>query len=341
MIDQLKKRIFLFFAVLLIFTLYGCLSPPVLVTKPGTVVLPDQLSELKQISKYPFYELHYVGDYGFAEYLQTGQYPAFSQIPSFSSSFACSGFAAFGETEQAIFGRNFDWHEHPALILITDPPDGYASVSMVDISYLGYDAENTPLADPQGLVNAPYLPFDGMNEQGFAVGMMAVGHAEGGDDPNKITLDSLELIRLMLDYAGNVPQALTLITDFNVDFGSVPIHYLLADRSGNTAVVEYLDGEAVVVQTQDNWQVSTNFILSEENPSGADSSCWRYNHITQTLSDADGRLDESSGMQLLREVSQGGEMGTRWSMIYDLTTLNIFVAINGDFGQVHEFSLAD
>ena len=41
-----------------------------------------------------------------------------------------------------VYGRNFDWQYSPALLLFTNPPDGYASVSMVDIEYL-VGAENT------------------------------------------------------------------------------------------------------------------------------------------------------------------------------------------------------
>jgi len=337
----MKKWIFPSQILLILLFIVGCRSATVVIDKPITAPLPEQLTELKQISDYPFYEAHHVGDYGFAEYIKTGQYASLGMEPNFQTSFACSVYAAYGEPNHVIFGRNFDWHENYALILFTQPPDGYASVSMVDISYLGYNRYHSPLGYPKKLLETPYQPFDGMNAQGLAVGMMAVSHAEGGNDPEKVTLDSLELIRLMLDYAGNVEQALELITDFNVDFGSVPIHYLLADRSGNSAVVEYLDGEPVVVKGQDNWQVSTNFILSEENPSGADSSCRRYNHLIDTLEDSDGQLNIAQGMELLRAVSQEGEMGTRWSMIYDLTSLDITVAINRDYQRLYEFTLDD
>ncbi len=133
---------------------------------------------------------------------------------------------------------------------------------MVDISYLGYDRQHSPLDDPQALLRAPYLPFDGMNEHGLAVGMMSVSHAEGGVDKEKFTLDELELIRLMLDYARDVPEALDLLEDFNIDFGSVPVHFLLADASGNSAVVEYLAGVPVVVKSAQPWQVATNFLIT-------------------------------------------------------------------------------
>jgi len=302
-------------------------------------VLPAYLESLAQVSEYPFYEAQYKGDYEFEVYLQSGEYPSLTIEPVNSGAYACSCFAALGDADAPIFGRNFDWNEHPALILFTDPASGYKSVSMVDISYLGYDKEFTPLDDPEELLRAPYLPFDGMNENGLAVGTMSVGHAAGGSDENKVTLDSLELIRLMLDYARDVPEALKLIEDYNVDFGTVPVHYLLADRAGNSAVVEYLGGKPVVIEKEDAWQAATNFILTEEQPSGADSSCRRYNQIVRTMETSEGNLEIEEGMHLLQETSQGGETGTRWSIIYDLLNKTVSVVIDRDYQQVFAFSL--
>lgn len=149
----------------------------------------DTLVSLKQVADFPLYEMHYYGDYGFREFLNTGITKlgnSSTNRTETSAYWACTCFAGSHSSSDKISGRNFDWHTHPALILFTDPPDGYASVSMVDISYLGFSIENTPTSDSQRLLEAPYLPFDGMNEKGVAVGIMAVTHAEGGNDPAKI-----------------------------------------------------------------------------------------------------------------------------------------------------------
>ena len=45
------------------------------------------------------------------------------------------------------YGRNFDWEFSPALLLFTDPPDGYASVSMVDLTFLGISPAASKDAD--------------------------------------------------------------------------------------------------------------------------------------------------------------------------------------------------
>ena len=154
---------------------------------------------LRQVDDWPLYVLRYEGDYGFGEYLRTGEYPSFGAAPVRESAWACTCFAALNPAGDRVFGRNFDWHEHPALLLFTDPPDGYASVSMVDISYLGFDRAGNQPQNADELKRAPYMPFDGMNERGLAVGMMALDSADAPNDPSKRTLDSLEVIRLLLD----------------------------------------------------------------------------------------------------------------------------------------------
>ena len=239
-----------------------------------------------------------------------------------------------------LLGRNFDWYVHPALILFTDPPDGYASISMVDISYLGVEGEIDTEAERQGLQRAPFLPFDGMNEHGLAVGMMAVSHAEGGDDPTKRTLDSLEVIRLLLDYARTVDEALALLGDYNVDFeGGPPVHYLIADRTGASAVVEYLAGTPVILRNEQPFQVSTNFILQEEQPVGAGSSCWRYNQAYSTLESASGALSAEAAMGLLQSVSQSGDFPTIWSVVYNLTQGEVALAVGREYTTLHLFHL--
>lgn len=335
------KRIIYFISVLLfIVMLSSCLEKQ---TDPMDLVVtditPERSSTLEQISEYPLYVYFYSGDYGFEEYLQTGEYGSKQGVITKENTYSCSCFSAFGDERQAIFGRNFDWYYHPVLILFTQPSSGYRSVSMVDISYLGYDVDHSPLDDPQALLQTPYIPFDGMNEMGLAVGMMSIAHAEGGDDPQKVTIGSLELMRLLLDYAGNVEEAIRLIQDYNVDFEDIPVHYMIADKEGHSAIIEYIDGEPLVVRNDQEWQVSTNFLITEASSLGTHSTCWRYNLLEKELQRSNGVLDVQTGMGLLSKVSQAGDFATRWSVVYDLTHAKLQVAIGGEYNEVYEFSL--
>ncbi len=244
-----------------------------------------------------------------------------------------------GDAGERIFGRNFDWYLHPVMVLFTQPAGRYASVALVDLHYLGYGEALSPMEDPSALGDAPYLPFDGMNEYGLAVGMMAVPHAEGGTDPDKPTLEELEMIRVVLDSARDVPEALVLFDQYNLDFGNVPVHFMIADAVGNSAVVEYLDGKPVITQKELDWQVSTNFILSEEQPAGDESPCWRYNLLYAELQKSQGMANEEQAMNLLAQVSQGGETATRWSGVYNLSALTLDLALGRNFQQVFQFKL--
>ena len=49
-----------------------------------------------------------------------------------------------GENGEILFGRNFDFGYSPSMQVFTDPDNGYASVSTVNLSFLRYDAENLP-----------------------------------------------------------------------------------------------------------------------------------------------------------------------------------------------------
>jgi choloylglycine hydrolase len=293
------------------------------------------LSSLQKQDK-ALYVMTYAGDYGFDEFLRTGvrEEPSAGLLSEKKSGWACTCFV----TANLQFGRNFDWENDPALLLFTAPPGGYASVSMVDISYLGYKTSgDIPWLERARLLDAPYYPFDGMNEYGLSVGLMAVPHAEGGNDPQKITLDSLQAIRLMLDHARTVDEAVKLLEGYNIDFdGGPPVHYLLADFAGRSAVVEFLDNQIKVVRSDQPWQVSTNFILSGLAPEQALSSCGRYKKVYQTINQAQGVLSAEGSMDLLKAVSQNN---TLWSVTYGLESGEIRLASSRNYQQVFRYQL--
>jgi len=298
------------------------------------------LGSLKQVDNSPLYIMTYKGKYGFREYLSTGKRINTSSIISKYKKpehWACTCFAAMSNDGDAIFGRNFDWYNKPALLLFTDPPDGYSSVSIVDIFYLGY-TENIPMEswdDRKNLLEAPYYPFDGMNEHGVAIGMMSIPYVKTPYDPEKVTIQELEVIRLVLDYAKNTEEAISLIAKYNVQMEEVPIHYLIADPSGKSAVIEFIDGEMVVIRNNEPFQVSTNFIIHK---SGAPEirPSWRYDTVYRYLLDQAGNISEKNAMDLLERVSQSNTM---WSAVYNMITGEIQVSIDKKFNNIKRFNL--
>jgi hypothetical protein len=303
------------------------------------------LASLEKVSDFPLYVMEYQGDYGFTEFLNSAHLQQSFALPSTmpilqGATWACTGFAALQPGGDILFGRNFDWRRHPALLLFTHPSDGYASVSMVDVSYLGFNQTQADWRDRRALLASPYWPFDGMNSAGLAVGMMAVPRAEDNSDPAKPTLNELQVIRLLLDRAATVAEAMQLLDSVNIDFGEgPPLHYMIADAYGASAVVEFIAGEMVVLPNSAPWQVSTNFLISQEQPQGADSSCWRYNKAYAALQHSGGTLSSGEAMELLEDVSQEGDYPTLWSVVYNLSQGSLTLAMDRNYQQMLNFAL--
>jgi hypothetical protein len=291
-----------------------------------------------EVDDFPLYTLHY---YGSSEPGLSGLVgPRQSANAPLPAALACSLFAALADGDK-FYGRNFDWVDSPALLLFTHPTNGYASVSMVDLAYLGFGDKVNQLTElsldqRQALLNTPALPFDGMNERGLVVGMAAVPDGNAQSDPGKETIDSLQVIRRMLDQASTVDEAVAILQQYNIEWGSGPaLHYLIADRSGQSALVEFYQGKIHIVPNDKPWHLATNFLLSSVSGSTA-GQCARYDKIDQRLSTSAGSLDAKEALRLLRDVSQAN---TQWSIVYGLSTGEVMVTMGRKYSRTHTFQL--
>jgi hypothetical protein len=328
----------LFSIIALLFTFIACSKngTPLSNNNNGTSVFKS----LQKVDDYPVYMMEYEMDYQFDDYLETGNWPELSiSVPEkfVTGDWGCTCFSAMGDENTKIFGRNFDWHYCIPLVLYTNPANAYASVSTVDLEYFGFHPGNLPeeAADKESLLYTPYLPFDGMNEKGVAVGMMAVSTARGPFDESKVTIGEIELIRLILDYAASAEEALTLIQQYNIRFTSPPIHYMISDRSGFSVIVEFIDGNMYTFTSSDSLQVSTNFII-QGSGAPSHSPCWRYNHTYHALKEKEGALAREEGLSLLSQVSQSS---TIWSTIYDLSSGEILMVPGRKYATPLQFQL--
>jgi len=295
------------------------------------------LSSLEKVDDFPLYTMHY---YGWSELGSSYSDDRQLADAKLSPAWGCSLFAAMGGADK-FYGRNFDWEMSPALLLFNHPTDGYASVSMVDMAYLGIDGDVNKLTElsldqRKALLEAPFLPFDGMNERGLAVGMAAVTLGDMKPDPNKETIDSLMVIRKMLDQAANVDEAVVILQSYNIDWGSgPPLHYLIADRSGRAVLAEFYEGKLQLLPNDKPWHLATNFLISAVNGSAV-GQCARYDKLEGQLSTTDRGLDVGDAMSLLQDVSQAN---TQWSVVYGFSTGDVTVTMGRQYDRVHTFHI--
>ncbi|MHC4460224.1 MAG: carcinine hydrolase/isopenicillin-N N-acyltransferase family protein [Planctomycetota bacterium] len=292
------------------------------------------MASLEKVDDFPLYVMKYRGEYFFDFFAEYGtEWGPYRKIYEIVNPDACTSFATLNPEGDAVFGRNFDWQHRASLLLFTEPSNGYASVSMVDLYYLGLEGmQEIPWSKRFVLLGSPYATIDGMNECGVAIAQNAVLKRNTPKDPNKPTLLNSQIIRLVLDHAADVDEALTLIQKYNVDFADVSVHFHVADASGKSAIVEYVDGGVSIVRDDNLWQVSTNYLFSE--PQQPD--CWRYKKASQSLREAQGNISQDKAMHLLKDTSQDS---TVWSVVYNLVTGQIHLVMGKNYDRIHTFTL--
>lgn len=299
----------------------------------------------------------------------------------------CSSFTATAENGDALFARNYDFSKTNAMLVFTEANEGrHATISTVDLQFLGIDVDQdmTGLMDKVICLAAPYAPLDGINDAGVSCGIYMT--YQGGEetvatsqDTDKPDFTSTTLLRLILDYADSVEEAVQIASSYDLhDSASTSYHYMVADASGKSAILEWTNDSAVdttdndgsqrtlkvVYNDQDsaigereaasNYQVVTNFVLQPgyyegvpaENKKGAD----RYDRLYEELQATDGVVaDDQAAMDILQTVGRRSwdnddkNSCTVHSAVYNLTQKTVLWVTNENYDDpsaVFTFSLA-
>ena len=152
--------------------------------------------------------------------------------------FDCSTLSVENQDGGYLFGRNFAWNACNGLIVSARSENSYASVSTVNMDFIragGIDISKLP--DSVRAIVSLYAPLDGMNEKGLAVSVNMIQDSVSiNQDTAKPDLTTTTAVRLLLDKAANVEEALELLRqyDFNSSMGMM-VHLALADADGRNA----------------------------------------------------------------------------------------------------------
>lgn len=317
------------------------------------------LMSLEKVDDYGMYQMTYCGDYGFDDFLEVGagndaDIEAFVTkqllkglpIDLGVTGNGCTAFVVKNENGNILFGRNFDFTYAPSLQLYTTPDNGYASVSTINLAFAGYSEDNLPdssFFNSFLTLAAPFLPFDGMNEKGLAIALLAVPEAQVPYDPDKITLNTTTAIRLVLDKAATVEEAVELLKQYNIYFsGGIACHYLIADASEHSVIVEYVNQELCVVGTETGYQIASNFITYDGlNIGEGFTEFERYDKVQNAIEANSGILEASQAVQLLANVGVFDDDTDKlqWSVLYNLTTGDGAIFANRKTNNLINFQL--
>ena len=288
-----------------------------------------------------FSAVRYDGDYGFDEFLAGGGASSDGEVVEYLANnllsdlnlgdllggiFGCSTIAVQSPDGDALFGRNFDWKNCEAMVVESHPENGHASLSTVNMDFISQNVGGGMVGmalnlDEFKTLAALYAPLDGMNEAGLAVSVnMIQDSAVIEQNTDKPDITTTTAIRLLLDKAGSVDEALELLRQYDLH-GSMGmmIHFAIADSAGRSVAVEYVDNEMVITETP----VLTNFYLAEGEKQGigTEQSHERYDILRNKLEETP-KMEMEDVRDALDRVSKDnfGEFeSTEWSIVMNLS----------------------
>lgn len=338
----------------------------------------DGEGRLYEINYTVDYKLDAVLDAGYTSTAQLFNYIAallYDSIPTTKAKVSlgtgCSAFAVpEAQSGNYLMGRNYDYRHTSsngdgytpiaAILVRTAPKGGKASISMVDALNLGYGQGfyNDGTTDLSLMMGLPYAALDGINEDGFAIGVLSLNENQTNQQTGKPRIGTTTAIRMLLDRASTVKEAIEMLGSYDMDMrgsGRGNYHYFMADAKGDYAIVEYTlpEGDTTprvmeVLSGNDSLRCVTNFYVSPTMVGTTDG--WgsshgkaRYETLRTTLLANNYALRESDAMPLLQAVSQPPTeeltSQTQWSALYDLTAKTLRLAILREYGREYNFKV--
>jgi len=203
------------------------------------------------------------------------------------------------------------------------------------------------------------FPSGGMNEVGLIVEQTTLRETQYPSLDSRPAVKELQVIQFLLDTCETVPQALKSLAEVRISQTTSTIQYILLDRKGNSAIVEYLNGHMQVfeddcmpvpVLTNTIYTEALNFLYSNGNKHPAFLDEYAKNSVERFCVTASllEQMDNGSKPQvsdLYKILDAAQRPDTIWKIIYDPISLRIHIKTQWDCGQkwinLNEFDFSD
>jgi len=342
------------------------------------------VSTLKDLADGHIYSVEYSAEYCLDEIMESGgasssvqllgkAIPRLTTVPLGKSGagldFGCSAFCVRSPEGDVLVGRNFDYRfVSSSNMLVHNVTKGAReSICVSALPFLDKDVYVAgALSDGKTDLSIPvtasiYCCLDGMNDAGLFIGVLSLRGTGGAvqHDSKKSDIVPTLAIRLALDGCTSVDEAVEVFRSHNFfadgENSDSNYHFLIADASGKSVVVEYYrPGEVPPLSdpAAKDWSMNlldtdhvTNFYLSEgwQNVGGGRE---RYDKLHETLEKKNRVMTEDECMSLLDDVhtdlnSEGGDItsNTQWSVVYNLTKKAATICVDKDYKRRIPYNL--
>ena len=190
------------------------------------------------------------------------------------------------------------------------------------------------------------FPYGGMNEAGLVIDQMWLDKTKYPESDNRYGLSELQWIQYQLDNSITINDVIASDTLVRVSFQSQPIHFLLCDKQGDVATIEYINGKLVYHKDKDlpvtvlannTYEESIDYTKKFIEFGGNDTIPKTNKSLDRFVLAASmvKEFDESKSgdiidysFNILDTVSQGEY--TFWSIVYDIANMKIHYKTYGN-----------
>jgi penicillin V acylase-like amidase (Ntn superfamily) len=245
---------------------------------------------------------------------------AFGLIANSLPADACTTFC-LRDDGRILFGKNYDWNVGDGLLVVNqrgmarkadmpgDKPAQWVSRhGSVTFNQYGRD-----------------FPSGGMNEAGLVIELMWMEGSRYPAPDKRPAVDVLQWIQYNLDTHATVAEVLAADQKVRLA-GEVPLHYLVADRKGQVATVEFRDGRMVahtgkdlpVAALTNSFYAESKKVLQQGKAREGGNSLQRFARAAERVEAFDARKGDAVAyaFETLDQVAQGSY--TQWSIVYEI-----------------------
>jgi choloylglycine hydrolase len=240
---------------------------------------------------------------------------------------ACTTFCLKGKGE-VLFGRNYDWMIGDALLTVNK-----RGVSKVATGEMAAAQNTAKWVSKYGSVTFNQYgrenPTGGMNEAGLVVELMWLDETQWPKANNRPVVGTLEWIQYQLDTSATVDDVIKNSDKVRIA-SDVKVHYLVNDKAGNSAAIEYINGALtmhsgdklpVPALANDTYDKSLAYSKTKSaDEAKSERSLDRFTRAAKSVKEfeAQPKTEQQAidyAFSTLADVAQKGY--TQWSIVYD------------------------
>lgn len=267
-----------------------------------------------------------------------------------SSLECCTAFCIYKEHGVRI-GKNLDWPVSDGFIMVNKT--GVSKSAMVNTGEIP-----ARWTSKYGSVTfnqfGREFPLGGMNEKGLVVEELSYSPSVYPSNDRLPSINELQWIQYQLDNYTAVREVIDHLPDMLISKLMFGLHYFICDRTGDTAVIEFINGNTlcyhadtlpVKVLSNNSYRNSIKYLKlhqgfgGERTPTQGPESQERFVRAALLINEgikADTSITTDFAFSVLDKVEQ---IDTQWSIIYNPVDLSIEFRISATPGiQLIEFN---